>query len=102
VLCSAKEFTTTVPQTGSFSPGNVQAVTAHRSNNVVAQCMDLLQHNLDVQALLVSLPRDLAIWKAFVKNEKVQELMQSHNRKLPQLEGVRFCSFLLLSVQYNR
>ncbi|CAM6027696.1 unnamed protein product [Sphagnum balticum] len=38
------------------------------------------------KALVVSLPRDPAIWKAFVKNEKVQELMQSHNRMLPQLE----------------
>jgi len=26
-----------VPQTGSFSPDNMQAVTAQRSNNVVAQ-----------------------------------------------------------------
>ncbi|CAK9221863.1 unnamed protein product [Sphagnum jensenii] len=39
------------------------------------------------KALVVSLPRDAAIWKAFVKNEKVQELMQSDNRNLPQLEG---------------
>ncbi|CAM6055924.1 unnamed protein product [Sphagnum tenellum] len=39
------------------------------------------------KALVVSLPRDPAIWKAFVKTEKVQELMQSHNRKLPQLEA---------------
>jgi hypothetical protein len=40
-----------VPQTGGFSPDNMQAVTAQRSNNVVAQCMDLLQHSLDVQVL---------------------------------------------------
>ncbi|CAK9873521.1 unnamed protein product [Sphagnum jensenii] len=38
------------------------------------------------KALVGSLRRDPAIWKAFVKNEKVQELMQSHNRELPQLE----------------
>jgi hypothetical protein len=40
-----------VPQTGSFSPDNMQPVTAQTSNNVVAQFMDLLQHNLDVQVL---------------------------------------------------
>jgi len=46
-----KNYHNCVPQTGSFSQDNMQAVRAQRSNNVVAQCMDLLQHNLDVQVL---------------------------------------------------
>lgn len=41
-----------------------------------------------IQAAVVSLAKDPAIWDAFVKNEKVQELMRarpmtvSHNRGL--------------------
>ncbi len=50
MLCK-RIYHSCVPQTGSFSPDNMQAVRAQRSNNVVAQCMDLLQHNLDVQVL---------------------------------------------------
>lgn len=40
-----------------------------------------------VQAAVVSLARDPAIWDAFVKNEKVQELMRSRNMNVSQSGG---------------
>ncbi|KAL2642648.1 hypothetical protein R1flu_010235 [Riccia fluitans] len=67
---------------------NVQAVTVRSAHNsVVAHCVDLLQRDPDIQAAVVSLAKDPAIWDAFVKNEKVQELLRSRSSKLPLSEG---------------
>ncbi|KAL3695936.1 hypothetical protein R1sor_010012 [Riccia sorocarpa] len=67
---------------------NVQAVAVRSAHNsVVAHCVDLLQRDPDIQAAVVSLAKDPAIWDAFVKNEKVQELLRSKSTKLPLPEG---------------
>ena len=47
-----------------------------------------------MQAAVVSLARDPAIWDAFVKNEKVQELMRSRNMNVSHSEGT-YCVNLL-------
>ncbi|CAM6035038.1 unnamed protein product [Sphagnum compactum] len=82
---NVQESTSTVVQKGSPSADQMQAVTSQGGNNVVTWCVDLLQHDPNVQAAVVSLARDPAIWKAFVNNEKVQELMQTRDMNPPQL-----------------
>eukprot|EP00246_Nothoceros_aenigmaticus_P013575 TRINITY_DN4750_c0_g1_i3.p1 TRINITY_DN4750_c0_g1~~TRINITY_DN4750_c0_g1_i3.p1 ORF type:complete len:205 (-),score=26.92 TRINITY_DN4750_c0_g1_i3:60-674(-) len=56
--------------------------------SVVAQCVDLLQRDPDVQAAVVSLATDPAIWNAFVTNDKVQELMRNKHIRLPEIPGL--------------
>jgi hypothetical protein len=82
---NVQELTSAVVQKGGPSADQMQAVTSQGGNNVVTWCVDLLQHDPNVQAAVVSLARDPAIWKAFVNNEKVQELMQSRDMNPPQL-----------------
>lgn len=43
---------------------------------------------MGLQAAVVSLARDPAIWDAFVKNEKVQELMRTRTVNLPLIGGM--------------
>ncbi|KAG6554797.1 hypothetical protein Mapa_003817 [Marchantia paleacea] len=66
---------------------NIQAMTVRGTSSVVAHCVDLLQRDPDIQAAVVSLAKDPAIWDAFVKNEKVQELLRSRSTKLSLTEG---------------
>jgi hypothetical protein len=76
-----QELTTTTGHQSVSTPAEHSALgfVSQGGNQVVARCVDLLQRDPDVQAAVVSLARDPAIWDAFVKNEKVQELMRSRN-----------------------
>ncbi|XP_024358434.1 uncharacterized protein [Physcomitrium patens] len=84
-----QELTTTTSNqlvSSSAEHSHALSLLAPGGSHVVARCIDLMQTDPDVQAAVVSLAKDPAIWDAFVKNEKVQELMRarpmtvSHNR----------------------
>jgi hypothetical protein len=54
--------------------------------------LDLNSVNVGMLATIVSLVKDLTIWKTFVNNEKVQEFMQSRDMNPRQLNGfIPFC-----------
>jgi len=57
--------------------------------------LDLNSINVGMHAIVVSLVKDLAIWKTFVNNEKVQEFIQSRDMNPQQLNG--FYSLFLLA-----
>jgi hypothetical protein len=52
---NVEELTSTVVQKGSPSADQMQAVTSQGGNSVVTWCVDLLQHDPNVQVLICKL-----------------------------------------------
>lgn len=105
-----QELTTTTSNqlvSSSAEHSHALSLLAPGGSHVVARCIDLMQTDPDVQAAVVSLAKDPAIWDAFVKNEKVQELMRarpmtvSHNRGYEGYEEISSSSIPTQSQRVN-
>ncbi|XP_024527247.1 uncharacterized protein LOC112345184 [Selaginella moellendorffii] len=70
-----------------FSAESESHAEQQRSGATVAQCVDLFQRNSDVQAAVMSLSRDPALWNAFVRNERVQELLRGNRERFLAFAG---------------
>jgi hypothetical protein len=95
-----QELTTTPTNqlvSSSAEHNSALALVAPGGSHVVTRCIDLLQTDPEIQAAVVSLARDPAIWNAFVKNEKVQELLRARTMTVSHNGGSCQCySFALL------
>jgi len=94
-----QELSTTQMASSSADHNSALALVAPGGSHVVSRCIDLLQTDPDIQAAVVSLARDPAIWDAFVKNEKVQELMRARTMNVAYTGGYEEVSSSSTSTQ---